>query len=510
MILLDMKSSKTLSSPVNLTIPNDTSVLSFSELLKGVKEGELIQNGSLVLSLGADEKSIKSAESLLKTDNLSSLLTNEDKLLLNEVQELAELSELNPKLTATLGLADMKTLIADAKNHLKEIIQNSDGYKNAEIKELPKTLSGLIEAAKKFGIDISKISIEEVKTTVNIDMQAVKSEVSTKAVTDTKDEIPKNVEFDAKDEVLPKKIVQNTKALQANDKQAVATTDNTKIAQEQVLNEIKNSDKVAQVQREVKETPLFKAQTISEHTTTEQIVQTKANNLLKTDQKTSKDKSDETLKLLLSDEKSSIGNSLLAVDFSVAAKSGISGTAQENIKTLEELLQGESSVAEQNHTTSKTETLTTHKADSFEVKINEAKQMVRYLSNDIKNAIDEYKSPFTRVKVQLNPQHLGEVDLTVIQRGKNLHVNISSNNTAINALAMNVNELKVQLNNSGINNATLNFSNNSQNSDTNAGTGHQQRQNEQKRAHEEYNYFENEEIGEEILSSLEIIVPRYI
>ncbi|MDD5373521.1 MAG: flagellar hook-length control protein FliK [Sulfurimonas sp.] len=507
MILLDMKSNKSISSPLNLTVSNDKTGLSFSDLLKGVKEGELIQNGSLLLSLGADEKVVKSVEPLLKTDNLSSLLTNEDKLLLNEVHELAEFSELNPKVTATLGLADMKTLIADAKNYLKEIIQNSDNYKNTEIKELPKTLSGLIEVAKKFGINISKISIEDVKISVNTDMQAVKNEVSTKTITDASDDIPIKVEFDAKDEVLPKKIVQN---LKVNEKQTVSTTDNTKIAQEQVSNEIKNSDKVVEVQRELKETPLFKAQTVSEHTTTEQIVQTKANNSFKADKKTSKDKSDETLKLLLGDEKSSIGGASLAVDFSAAAKADTSVTAQGSTRTLEELLQGESSVAEQNQPTIKTEALATHKADSFEVKINEAKQMIRYLSDDVKNAIDEYKSPFTRVKVQLNPQHLGEVDLTVVQRGKNLHVNISSNNTAINALAMNVNELKVQLNNSGINNATLNFSNGSQNSDTNASAGQQQRQNEQKRAHEEYNYFENEEIGEEILSSLEIVVPRYI
>jgi hypothetical protein len=67
----------------------------------------------------------------------------------------------------------------------------------------------------------------------------------------------------------------------------------------------------------------------------------------------------------------------------------------------------------------------------------------------------------------------------------------------------------VQLSNNGINNATLNFSNGSQNSDTNSGGGHQQRHNEQ-RAHEEYSYFEHDEANEEILSSLEIIVPRYI
>ena len=135
--------------------------------------------------------------------------------------------------------------------------------------------------------------------------------------------------------------------------------------------------------------------------------------------------------------------------------------------------------------------------------------MIKYLTSDIKNAIEDYKPPFTRVKVQLNPAHLGEVDLTVIQRGKNLHVNISSNNSAMNALAMNANELRTQLSNSGINNATLNFSEHSQSSEGNADKGQQHRQN-QERARQEYDYFENEESHEEMISSLEIIVPRYL
>ena len=142
------------------------------------------------------------------------------------------------------------------------------------------------------------------------------------------------------------------------------------------------------------------------------------------------------------------------------------------------------------------------------MKINEAKQMTKYLSQDVKQAIEDYKSPFTRVKLQLNPQKLGEVDLTIVQRGKNLHINLSSNNIAINALALNANDLKAQLTNNGINNATLNFNNNSQGENSGANQQQQQRHNEQK-AQNEYNYFETQETNEEILSSLEIVVPHY-
>ena len=272
-----------------------------------------------------------------------------------------------------------------------------------------------------------------------------------------------------------------------------------RVCSRDIKENIKLDDKKVDTLKEVKATPLFKAQDKTEHTT-EQLVQTKQ---FKVEEKTPKTRADETLKLLLRGEKPTANGSNTTADFSVATARVLASTAtSEATRSLEKLLHGEAS-----ETASKTDGLTAHKADSFEVKLNEAKQMIKYLSQDVKTAIEDYKAPFTRVKVQLNPQKLGEVDLTVVQRGKNLHVNISSNNVAINALAMNANDLKAQLTNSGINNATLNF-NNQDGNNSQSGQQQQNRQNERK-ADQEYNYFENEEHNEEVLSSLEIIVPNY-
>ena len=141
------------------------------------------------------------------------------------------------------------------------------------------------------------------------------------------------------------------------------------------------------------------------------------------------------------------------------------------------------------------------------VKMNEAKQMVKYLAQDIKQAIEDYKPPFTRIKVKLNPQKFGEVDLTVVQRGKNVHVNISSNSAAINMLSQNAGDLKTQLVQNGMNNASLNF-----NSSTDTQSQQQQQQNGHQResAKKAYEAFTQDETSEEILSSLEIVVPRYV
>ena len=257
--------------------------------------------------------------------------------------------------------------------------------------------------------------------------------------------------------------------------------------------------------QEAKQTVLFKVQNSSVAITTQQIVETKVNN--RTTQKTPKQKAEESLQLLLRGEKASKSDAMLSADFSVTTARVIAPQpVRETDNSLAALLKNESSDAIDLQ--AKRDGLQVAKAESFEVKINEAKQMVKYLSNDVKLAIEEYKSPFTRLKVQLHPQKLGEVDLTIVQRGKNLHINLSSNNSAINTLALNANDLKLQLNNNGIQNATLNFSNNAQSENSQAGEQERQRQQQQK-AEDEYNYFENTQSDEEVFSSLEIIVPHY-
>ncbi|WP_373001884.1 flagellar hook-length control protein FliK [Sulfurimonas sp.] len=481
MISLETKTDVAPSSSIGLSTPEKEPTLSFSQLLKGAgeKDGKVVQNGALVLSL-SEEKEVKSnVKASSKADTLLSLLKGKeakesDVLGKSVIEHTKEPLELNPKITQTMTTKEIKALVSDAKEYLKSKILESDGYKQSQIKELPKTLKGLATLAKNFGIDISKVSIEEVKLKVS-SLDSEKT-LSTKEVNESKSDL-------------------KTQTTIASDKDSIKVQSKT-----QDIERVEDK----KVVESTKQTPLFKAQDAKEHTT-EQIVTVKQ---FKIEEKTPKEKADETLRLLLRGEKPSASNGGLTADFSVATARVIAPSASsEATRSLEKLLHGESSNEQHNGSNAKLETSATLKADSFEVKLNEAKQMIKYISQDVKTAIEDYKSPFTRVKVQLNPQKLGEVDLTIVQRGKNLHVNISSNNAAINTLSMNANELKVQLSNNGINNATLNFNNSSQNSDQ--GTSQQQNRHNERRADEEYNYFDNEEQNEEVLSSLEIVVPNY-
>ena len=374
----------------------------------------------------SDTKPLEIDNSKPLQEGLSTLLKGDEKITepleSYTTQELKQLLQLNPQLENKFNPSELKQLIFDAKKFLKEQIIQSDGFKKADIKEIPHTLKGLIKLADKIGIDISKITVEQVQNT------------------------PKN-----------------------------------------------NLS-----------TPIFQQETsksVHSHST-QQIVQTKQ---MKIEPKTPKNRADETLQLLLRGEKANSNNTESSIlnltkEFSKTTATVVTPKASTELtKNLESLLHTNT----QEDSELKTNNIATPKADALEVKIKEAKQMIHYLSSDVKNAIDEYKSPFTRIKLQLNPQDLGKVDLTIVQRGKNLHVNIGSNNTAIQTLALNVNDLRVQLQNNGINNATLNFNNNTQSE------SQQQNKEHQQKASHEYKHFDEEQTNEEVLNSLEIVVPYY-
>ena len=514
MISLKTKVDSKTSLPISDKLTDKEPTLSFSELLKGVSakgDEKTIQNGTLILS-SADDKEIPTKLDLPKEisskDSLLSLLKGDEKII--EKNEL--LLELNPKATAGMDTKEIKVLIKDAKEYLKEQIINSDGYKKSKIKELPQTLKGLVTLAKDLKIDISKISVESVQIKdskelvilnekQNIKAVNLKEILSTKiqatpTITDSK-EIPTpkilttQTPTDSKEILTPKIPTTQT----PTDSKEIPTTQKIESPIEKDINNLKS-------------TPLFKAQTTQEHST-QQLVQTKQ--FKNTDEvHKAKTTNNDMLKQLLNIDKthrdsSNIDSTLSIKTVKMVDTTITNDTDVKSSKSLEQLLRGESST--NTNTPTKIDGLNIPKSDSLDVKLHEAKQMIKYISTDVKNAIEDYKSPFTRIKVQLNPQKLGEIDLTVIQRGKNLHVNLSSNNVAINTLAQNINELRVQLNNSGINNATLSFNNSSQNPDSNQ---HQGQREQQRDARREYNYFEDEEKNEEILNSLEIIVPRYI
>jgi len=556
MISLETKVESTTSLPISSDkSTNEEPELSFAQLLKGfntkddkknlqtIKTSELPNKKETPnTKIGTKDLDIEKKDS--PKDSLLSLLKGDKQLIEKDEIQL----EINPKATENMTPKEVKLLIKDAKEYLKEQIVNSDGYKQAKIKELPQTLKGLTKLAKEFKIDVSKISVEVVQIKDSKDISnnktnlkptllfktEVSKEHSTEQLVQTKQ--PKIETKSEKVNILKEVLQLNKNSLESSDKGSKPTIESTQLKtlpKEESL--IKNSPKsLAQLLHGDKDIPITDSKDIKKSKqlknnsdslkellnnnkqknidTNHNLVDSTISHEVKKTTTKIKD-TPKTLKELLQNGKNiDSTNTIVTTKISTNSTQVIDSKPIENItknnpKSLEQLLHGDKQTDITNQTNFKVESITPPKADSLDVKLHEAKQMIKYISSDVKDAIEDYKSPFTRIKVQLNPQKLGEIDLTVIQRGKNLHVNLSSNNVAINTLAQNINELRVQLNNSGINNATLNFNNSSQNPDSNQ---HQGQREQQRDARREYNYFEDEEKNEEILNSLEIIVPRYI
>ncbi|HDZ4953161.1 TPA: flagellar hook-length control protein FliK [Campylobacter jejuni] len=86
------------------------------------------------------------------------------------------------------------------------------------------------------------------------------------------------------------------------------------------------------------------------------------------------------------------------------------------------------------------------------------KETLQHFSQDLKEAVEQYKAPITKLSITLNPNNLGEVEVTLIQRGNNLHINFNSNTNAMNLFIQNQTEFKNSLVNMGFTGLEMNFS----------------------------------------------------
>ncbi|MBZ7942253.1 flagellar hook-length control protein FliK [Campylobacter molothri] len=86
------------------------------------------------------------------------------------------------------------------------------------------------------------------------------------------------------------------------------------------------------------------------------------------------------------------------------------------------------------------------------------KETLQYFSADLKEAMEHYKAPITKLSITLNPNNLGEVEVTLVQRGSNLHINFNSNTNAMNLFIQHQSEFKNSLVNMGFTGLEMNFS----------------------------------------------------
>ncbi|EHG9255962.1 flagellar hook-length control protein FliK [Campylobacter upsaliensis] len=130
-------------------------------------------------------------------------------------------------------------------------------------------------------------------------------------------------------------------------------------------------------------------------------------------------------------------------------------------------------------------------------KIISPKETLQYFSKDLKEAMEQYKAPITKLSITLNPSNLGEVEVTLVQRGANLHINFNSNHNAMNLFLQHQAEFKNSLVNMGFTGLEMNFSD--------QGKKEQQQEKKSKSHYYEENF--EEESGHKI--NLELVLAKY-
>lgn len=143
-----------------------------------------------------------------------------------------------------------------------------------------------------------------------------------------------------------------------------------------------------------------------------------------------------------------------------------------------------------------------------------AKETLRHFSAALKEEVQNYKPPLTKLSLELNPEKLGSVELTITQRGQNLHVQVVSNPQAIQLFMNNAPEFRQQLANVGFSDVSMSFSDGASGGSFGGGGSHsgshQPKGNENGLSAYKANALGGVDLEEStLLSLMELTLPRY-
>ncbi|GAA7674160.1 flagellar hook-length control protein FliK [Helicobacter pylori] len=86
------------------------------------------------------------------------------------------------------------------------------------------------------------------------------------------------------------------------------------------------------------------------------------------------------------------------------------------------------------------------------------KETIKHFTQQLKQEIQEYKPPMSRISMDLFPKELGKVEVTIQKVGKNLKVSVISHNSSLQTFLDNQQDLKNSLNALGFEGVDLSFS----------------------------------------------------
>ncbi len=433
---------------------------------------------------------IKSPEA--KISSFPSLSNKFEKLINNETaqKELKSVSNITDLLNLSkkydLGLEKISVKNLDFNNLQKEFpeLAKKDFFTNTKEEKIVNEPKKIIDIKPTV---LSINNIEKPNTEANTKMGKEPTLLEKILFT------PKEVKKESTQQIVSEKGIQEKK-----EHISIKTTEETKktinIVQEEAPKVLPKEESIKKMVK--KETPEI---TIKEEA---KKPQTKENQHLKSEEEIKKPNSTRTNEVkieLNNSKKSMVENILQNIKTEKKTSTTITTTqTQDNNKTDNSTK--ENIEVKTEPTTNRVEIKPHIKTDTIASKqLSPTKDTFNNFASDFKEKLENYKPPFMRVQLALNPKGLGEVDVTIVNRGNNLHVNISSNANTMSLFTQNQAEFKNSLVNMGFTNLEMNFSDQRESKEQQQG----------KSSKGFLDEFEDENFENET-TSIELIVPTYI
>lgn len=514
----------------------------FSIMFSQIKNASKTTETNTKLSTEALEKNI------LKKEEVTSLSENTpakslDDHLLSEVLEVISL----------LKNETPKTSFPKYSTKIEQLLSDETAIK--EFKEV-KNIADLMKLSQKYDLGLEKISVK------SVDMQTIKEEfpllekkgffevpkesekevkntfLDTKKTEIKSSEIPltaieKPVKQTEKEPTIFEKII-----IKDNSKQKVTTEEkieiknvvaekketqtqqqtliNEKVEVKKTTNEVKISENIKEIPKEAivsKENVAVKIAENTKEMPKEKVIAKKEEKI--------EIKKEETEEVVLKENSSTrmsetkIETATTKRGFTEALLQGLKIEREEvQTKVVQPSLQTNTQEKQNNNETTqsdvseiKTENITTKQEIKITTKqevptkqTGVTRETFSSFADDLREKIENYKPPIMKVQMALNPKALGEVDVTIVTRGNNLHVNITSNTNTMSLFTQNQAEFKNSLVNMGFTNLEMNFTDNK--------GSNQDQQKNSKSSHQEWD--EGIEEVEELTNNIELIVPQYV
>lgn len=345
----------------------------------------------------------------------------------------------------------------------------------------------------------SKSSSSELSISLKDETKEIKKEVSTllKTSSVTSNEVKESVESKPLTlEQVVKELTQKENKTSTKKSEAVYVESKESGVKESVDSLSKeegkeNTSRVSKIAQEVQK---------NESVLTE-VAQTSRKDVLKSELKegVSQDKSRESV--IQSDIKKEVG---VKIDDRLKGSESTK-VLTEASQTLEEEISEESTQKVATKTTQKAETtMQTMQSDSSlslmsTSSINEVKyksinatQTLNHFSSSLQEAIKEYKPPISKLSIELNPENLGKVDVTIAQRGNSIQVSMNTAQSNVALFMQNQADFKAALSNIGFSDVDMSFNSNQK-----------EQQNRQQQAAKTYDSHQEEAINDiEITATL--------